>query len=204
VNLDALIRCVSILFVMSLAVERITTLFRRWDIQPLGRSSQLVKDAGAAIWHGSASAVRKKGPRFRERMRTTNRRRPAVDLLTNHVSIGGVPVTDPALRERMIGDANAENTVVIGIALALVAQINAFDGFIKGGAFAHFVQMALTGSASAVGSSFWYDLLGILTQLRRAKQDATKGNLDQKPAGAISADVLLKEFTPSQPQGGAK
>ena len=86
-------------------------------------------------------------------------------------------------------DVNSINSLLVGMAVAGVTHSNAFGALTHATAtgFAAWAQIAMTGAAAGVGSSFWYDLISLLITVRQAKQDvasAQKTSAEQVAAAA--------------------
>lgn len=160
-SLDALIRCLASLFVLSLAAERLTSLFKRRDWQPLS-------------WR-----------------RTKRVASPWVDLRTKRVvGPGGSEYrVSETERSSLVRNANAENSVVAGVLLAVLLQVDALQGLVglpagPWGVAVHWLRILGTGLAAGIGSSFWYDLLKLLVAYRDAR--ATPGAMPAR-SGAPSS-----------------
>lgn len=150
--MESLLRGVLVLFVLSLGAERLAAVFKRRDWQPLR-------------------------PRLvfgRRRKRAGNIQ---IDLRTGEAYVDSKPILPLALggaeADRLTRAANAENTLFIGLMLALMTGANAFLGSCGWPdaselRFAFVAQVLLTGAASAVGASFWHELLNLLTEARYA------------------------------------
>ena len=152
-GLETFLRGVLVLFVLSLGAERIAAIFKRRDWQPLR-------------------------PRFEVSQRRKKSGNIQVDLRTGQAYVEGQPAAPVVMGDnavdRLTRAANAENTLFIGLLVALLTGANAFQGTCGWPDLAqlHFsfvAQVLLTGSASAVGSSFWYELLNALIEARRAR-----------------------------------
>jgi hypothetical protein len=150
--MESLLRGVLVLFVLSLGAERLAAVFKRRDWQPL-----------------------------RPRLVFGKRRKRAgniqIDLRTGEAYVDSKPMLPVALggteADRLSRAANAENTLFIGLLLALLTGANAFLGScgwpdVSELRFAFVAQVLLTGAASAVGASFWHELLNLLTEARHA------------------------------------
>lgn len=169
-SLDALIGAVTILLTLSLAVERAAGLFKRRNWQPFRLTSRLWRSAGAE----------------------------EVNLRTGDAWRQGLPVTDKGLRRRLVRQVNSENTLFIGILLAAVTGANAFVGLPGMQTYAAWMppwgerillglQIAMTGAAGGIGSSFWYDLLSLLIETRRLRSEVTPGAGAPPPAPRFAA-----------------
>jgi hypothetical protein len=167
--LDALIQSLTILFVLSLGVERVTALFKRHDWQPLQR------------WSGS----------------TPQGLRVALD--TKSVTHDGLPVVDPEARDRAVRNTTAANTLFVGVLLAFATRANAFSHLIplesapaltvrSPDALLYWaswtLQVAMTGAAAGIGSSFWYDLLSLLIEIRRTRSAVAQATKESPAAPA--------------------
>jgi hypothetical protein len=66
------------------------------------------------------------------------------------------------------------NSLIVGVVVAGLTRSNAFGALTHSTAqgVAEVAQIAMTGAAAGVGSSFWYDLLSLLMTVRQARQDA--------------------------------
>jgi stringent starvation protein B len=173
--MDKLIHAATILFALSLAVERVAEFFKRrnWTCR--------------LFWPGNWKWVRAK--------RATQGWAYEVDLRTGTavaVSLDGtrVPVEDEHERRRHIEAANAANTLFIGIALAAVSHANAFEPF--GDKLWVPMGIVLTGAASSIGSSFWHDILGMLIEVRRLRR--TMADVRNNP----EMELAEKPLEPSQ------
>ncbi|WNG47327.1 hypothetical protein F0U60_26760 [Archangium minus] len=151
--MELLLRGLLVLFVLSLSSERLAAVFKRRDWQPL-----------------------------RPRVALGKRKKKAgniqIDLRTGEAYVDSKPVLPVSLGsnevDRLTRAANAENTLFIGILIALLTGANAFLGScgwpeLSELHFSFVAQVLLTGAASAVGSSFWYELLNVLTEVRRTR-----------------------------------
>ncbi len=158
--LDAFIRAVTIVFILSLAIERMATLLKSRNWQPLRRRSVGNGKAGKFIVDISRNTVVHRNPSGLE-----------------------TPILEKGLRKAHIQAVNSENTLLLGMVLALATGSNAFRDLLGPGLFSGYFahhpvhaylwqlpQVLLTGAAAAIGSSFWYDMLGILMEVRRTKQ----------------------------------
>src|SRR5207249_4181294 len=105
-----------------------------------------------------------------------------VDLRSGRAFRHGQLVQDREESKRALRFVNSENTLVIGVVVALLTGANAFQDLPPMRTYAGFLaahgtlkaallalQIGMTGAAAGVGSSFWYDLLGMLIQMRRTK-----------------------------------
>jgi hypothetical protein len=152
-TLESLVRAVTILTVLSLSVERLTELFKKRDWQPLNRNRLRVD--------------LRSGKLDREASKKSRADLEAVD-------------DDPAALRRVKRSAHAQNTIFIGILLALLTGANAFAELVPPFAFLgklafiqKVFQVMLTGAAAGLGSSFWYDMLGVVTEIRRVKEQTS-------------------------------
>ena len=204
-TLEALVKSVTILFVLSLAVERIAEFLKSRDWQPLSNLSSAKRvnlRTGRARTIKDVTAVQK----VREMMTFPGRRSseaPAAKEGDKNVERTASDPTDAMTleeRRRVERAAHAENTMLIGVGLAFLTGANAFDGLAASqtmwvsGAWPY-VQIGLTGAAAGVGSSFWYDMLRLLTEVRRAKEEVAK-------AKSIDVPPLLQPGTKRQPKRG--
>lgn len=165
-GLEALLRGVLVLFVLSLATERLAAVFKHRDWQPLR-------------------------PRLKPGKKKPDSGNLQVDLRTGEAYLDSGQPTLVALggneADRLTRAANAENTLFIGILLALVTGANAILGTsgwpdLSKLTLSFVGQVLLTGAASAIGSSFWYELLNMLTEMRRARSAlANDGRPDAPP-----------------------
>lgn len=173
--LDALVNGVSIVFILSLAVERVAAVFMKRDWQPLS-FLRYRKEDSVRVDLSCGLAFRGRNPS------------PVTDI-------------DPEELKGRLRTANAENTLLIGMGIALLCQANAFaqlPGFkvlaASGEAgslwtsVALYAQICFTGAAAGVGSSFWYDLLGLLAEVRRTRASLTT----QRQEGASGVDTLVQ------------
>ena len=111
--LDGLIPAVTTIFVLSLAVERMASLLKGWDWQPL-------RPMRASMKNG---------------MRVNLARSSVVHVADEKE----LPVADIQTRRDVLRAVITENTVVLGMALALSTGTNAFEGMPGVG---HFSSMA--------------------------------------------------------------
>ena len=169
-SLDALIGAVTILLTLSLAVERTATLFKRRNWQPFRRTSRLWSSTGCE----------------------------EVNLRTGEAWRQNAPVSDKGLRQRLVRQVNSENTLFIGMLLAAITGANAFAGLPGMQTYAAWappwgerillgLQIAMTGAAGGIGSSFWYDLLSLLIQTRRLRGELSPGAGAPPPAPRFAA-----------------
>jgi hypothetical protein len=175
-GLDALLRGVLVLFVLSLAAERLSAVFKHRNWQPLRPRLHLGRNKEAT---GNLQIDLRTGELY------VDSKQPVP------IALGGNEV------DRLIRAANAENTLFIGVLLALVSGANAFLGTCgwPGLVTPSFVgQVLLTGAASAVGASFWYELLNMLTEVRRGRSALA----NRKQAGASMAQPGTP-LTPAPP-----
>ncbi|PTL85892.1 hypothetical protein [Vitiosangium sp. GDMCC 1.1324] len=151
--MESLLRGVLVLFVLSLGAERLAAVFKRRDWQPLR-------------------------PRLAFGKRKKKSGNIQIDLRTGEAYVDSKPVSPVALGsnevDRLTRAAHSENTLFIGLILALLTGANAFTGSsgwpdVSELRFAFVAQVLLTGAASAVGASFWYELLNWMTESRRAR-----------------------------------
>jgi hypothetical protein len=171
-NLDVLVRAATTLLVLSLATERIAEMFKRRDWQPL---------------YAFGAFLRKHVFRDADR--------PRVSLRTGALPRGAAeaasvdPVAARQLERRVTRSAHAENTVLIGATLAALSGANAFAAFmdpprsggsVVWGSIQTWVQILLSGAAAGLGSSFWYDMVRLLSEARRVRE--TLADASQVPA----------------------
>jgi hypothetical protein len=160
-NLDVLVRAATTLLVLSLATEHIAEMFKRRDWQPLYA-------IGAWIGH---------------RVFPRTEHRPRINLRTGLLpDAGGATgsadlAASKQLQRRVERSAHAENTVLIGATLAALSGANAFAAFMGTpngtsvwGTFQTWIQILLSGAAAGLGSSFWYDMVRLLTEARRVRE----------------------------------
>lgn len=160
--LEGLIRAVTIVFILSLAIERMANLLKSRNWQPLRRKRD-------------GKGKSKTGRFIIDISRSTVVHRNAAGMET--------PILDKGLCKAQVQAVHSENTMFLGMLLAFASGCNAFEGLIGPGPFGGFFaqhavlayfwnlpQILLTGAAAAIGSSFWYDMLGILMEVRRTKQ----------------------------------
>ncbi|MEP6763831.1 MAG: hypothetical protein ABJB66_05930 [Gemmatimonadaceae bacterium] len=163
--IEALVRCITILFVLSLAVERIAEIFKARNWQPLslgsGRPSVDLRTGVGSI---SKETKAKSDP-------DTSRKEKKVAFDQN-----ALRMTSDETR-RIERTTHAANTAFIGMALAGLTGANAFSGLaMSGDSVGRFgsvwtvAQILVTGAAAGIGSSFWYDLLRLVTEMRRARE----------------------------------
>lgn len=193
-GLDAFLRGFLVLFVLSLAAERISSLFKHRNWQPL-RPRFGKNEAG-----GHLQVDLRTGETY-----VDSAKQPVP------IALGGNEV------ERLARTANAENTLFVGLLLALVSGANAFQGtcgwpdLTQGGSplrstLTFVGQVLLTGAASAIGSSFWDELLGLLTDSRRvrsaqARQTSSDTPPTPQPGTPLSpATPLTGTGSPSFPE----
>ncbi|AKJ03830.1 hypothetical protein ATI61_11679 [Archangium gephyra] len=168
-GLDGFLRGLLVLFVLSLAAERISSVFKHRNWQPL-RPRMRNKEDG-----GNLQVDLRTGETY-----VDSAKQPVP------IALGGNEV------DRLTRTANAENTLFIGLLLALVSGANAFLGtcgwpdFTQGGtpirSTLTFVgQVLLTGAASAIGSSFWDELLNLLTDSRRVRSAQAQQKSSDSP-----------------------
>lgn len=171
-GLDAFLRGVLVLFVLSLAAERVSAVFKHRNWQPLRPRARFGRDKEAG---GNLQVDLRTGETY-----VDSTKQPVP------IALGGNEV------DRLTRAANAENTLFIGLLLALVSGANAFLGtcgwpdLTQGGtpirSTLSFVgQVLLTGAASAIGSSFWYELLNVLTEARRVRSALAQQKLGDTP-----------------------
>lgn len=175
--LDAFINGVTVVFILSLAVERVAALFKKRDWQPLSRGR-----------YGKAQPVRvdlRSGKAFKGTLQEQKE----------------VALAPEELKGRMRA-ANAENTLLIGILLALTTGANAFKGlpavqtYDSAGLMAQvawLMQICLTGAAAGIGSSFWYDLLGLLAEVRRTRAAVSAAQPEDSVPPIPAASLLAQE-----------
>lgn len=186
-GLDAFLRGVLVLFVLSLAAERISAVFKHRNWQPLRPRLHFGKNKDDG---GNLQVDLRTGETYVD---STKQQVP--------VALGGNEV------DRLTRAANAENTLFIGLLLALVSGANAFLGtcgwpdLTQGGtpirSTISFVgQVLLTGAASAIGSSFWYELLNVLTEARRVRSALAQQKLADTPPPTSQPGTPL---TPAMP-----
>jgi hypothetical protein len=170
--LDSLIKSVTVIFVLSLAVERLASLFKSRNIQPL-RLLRRWKKSGFRVDLATGSVV--------------EMRNGQPD-----------PVSSTELCRAHTKAVNSENTVFLGVLLAVLTGANALDGLPGVGQLKNVFPgwtgpgayllvlpgVLLTGAAAAVGSSFWYDLLGLLVEARRTKQALGSASRELSAPGA--------------------
>ncbi|QRK06418.1 hypothetical protein JQX13_40995 [Archangium violaceum] len=151
--MESLLRGLLVLFVLSLSSERLAAVFKRRDWQPLR-------------------------PRVALGKRKKQSGNIQVDLRTGEAYVDSKPLLPVSLGsnevDRLTRAANAENTLFIGILIALLTGANAFLGScgwpeLSTLRFSFVAQVLLTGAASSVGASFWYELLNVLTEVRRTR-----------------------------------
>lgn len=185
--MESLLRGVLVLFVLSLGAERLAAVFKRRDWQP-----------------------------FRPRLVFGKRRKQAgniqIDLRTGEAYVDSKPMLPVALggteADRLTRAANSENTLFIGLVLALLTGANAFLGSCgwPGASelrFAFVAQVLLTGAASAVGASFWHELLNLLTEARYALA-ARSDTSSASPAPLLpGTPVVAPVQAPALPTVGA-
>jgi hypothetical protein len=171
-TLDALIRAVTTIFVLSLAVERLSSLFKGKDYQ-IFRTGRHKQKAGLRVNLAQSIVVHVQGEQ-------------------------STPVVDPNLRQAQLRAVNNENTLFLGMLVAILTGSNAFSGLpgtealhqIVGlqGAGWNYVfglpGMMMTGAAAAIGSSFWYDLLGLLIEIRRTRESVHTATTAMAAPGA--------------------
>ncbi|HEX5744800.1 MAG TPA: hypothetical protein VFZ09_01075 [Archangium sp.] len=184
-GLDAFLRGLLVLFVLSLAVERISSVFKHRNWQPLRPRMRFgKKEAGGNL---------------------------QVDLRTGDTYIGSAKQPVPIALggdevDRLTRTANSENTLFIGLLIALVSGANAFLGTCgwpnptQSGspirATLTFVgQVLLTGAAAAIGASFWDELLGMLTESRRVRS----AQVQQKSSDTPPSPQPGTPLTPATP-----
>jgi hypothetical protein len=171
-GLDAFLRGVLVLFVLSLAAERLRP---RWHF---GKNKDV----------GNLQVDLRTGETY------VDAKHPVP------IALGGNEV------DRLTRAANAENTLFIGLVLALVSGANAFLGtcgwpdLTQGSSpirstLSFVGQVLLTGAASAIGSSFWYELLNVLTEARRVRSALAQ----QKQADAPPTTQPGTPLTPAMP-----
>jgi hypothetical protein len=184
-GLDAFLRGFLVLFVLSLAAERISAVFKRRNWQPFRPRWHFGKDEERA---GNLQVDLRTGETY------VDSKHPAP------IALGGNEA------DRLTRAANAENSLFIGLLLALVSGANAFLGtcgwpdLTQGGtpirSTITFVgQVLLTGAASAIGSSFWYELLNVLTEARRVRSALVQQKLGDTPPSLQPGTPL----TPAMP-----
>ncbi|HZH18164.1 MAG TPA: hypothetical protein VE057_27675 [Archangium sp.] len=158
-GLDAFLRGLLVLFVLSLAAERLSAVLKHRNWQPFRPRWHFGKDAERA---GNLQVDLRTGETY-----VDSKQPVPISLGSNEV-------------DRLTRAANAENSLFIGLVLALVSGANAFLGtcgwpdLTQGGTpirstLSFLGQVLLTGAASAIGSSFWYELLSVLTEARRVR-----------------------------------
>lgn len=185
-GLDALLRGFLVLFVLSLATERISSVFKHRNWQPLR-------------------------PRMRSGRNPEEGGNLQVDLRTGETYVDSTKQPVPIALggnevDRLTRAANSENTLFIGLLLALVSGANAFLGtsgwpdLTQGGSpirstLTFVGQVLLTGAAAAIGSSFWYELLSVLTESRRVRS----AQAQQKSPDTQSTPQPGTPLTPAMP-----
>lgn len=223
-SLQLLVRAATDLFVLSLAVERITELFKRRDLQPLSfrfRRIFLALPIGL-VWLTRRAAVgRLRGLADLLQRAWKGSRSFHVDLRTQQVYApdGSEIRVSEKERDRLLRAVQAENTALIGISLALVLRIDAFAPLAAAAepgswatTLASGVRVVATGLAAGIGSSFWYDLLKMLAAVRQARQggpqpegpskdedpmalvEAQRAGMEGEAALARAADTKLEEL----------
>jgi hypothetical protein len=170
--LDALISAFTQLFVLSLAVERVASIAKRWDVGMTGDDRKRIVEAKSQLDNAKAA----------DEVLEVNRR------------------------------VTGTTTFLIGVLLAFATQANAFTGLVK--LPEHEVlnwivfcgQIIMTGAAAGVGSSFWYDMLSLLIEIRKTKrqlaaaQNATVDQIANATAmGKLQLAQLVEEGTIDQP-----
>ncbi|OJT24332.1 hypothetical protein BO221_14260 [Archangium sp. Cb G35] len=185
-GLDALLRGFLVLFVLSLATERISSVFKHRNWQPLRPRMRFGQNQAEG---GNLQVDLRTGETY-----VDSTKQPVP------IALGGNEV------DRLTRAANSENTLFIGLLLALVSGANAFLGtsgwpdLTQGGSpirstLTFVGQVLLTGAAAAIGSSFWYELLSVLTESRRVRS----AQAQQKPPDTQSTSQPGTPLTPAMP-----
>jgi hypothetical protein len=163
-QLDGVVSAVTQVFVLSLAVERV---------------SALLKHMGLGFWgdHGRRQVIAKKD---------VNQSVPA-DVRRAVLSV---------------------NSLFVGMALAFATQSNALRGIsgTTASGWHELAQILMTGAAAGVGSSFWYDLISLLIQVRETRKDMSAAALVTAeqiavatPRGALELAHAVREGKKAQP-----